>query len=120
MSLTGRYEQLVRIPCTIQTICVEVRFMGWSPFRKTGLTYKDSRSFGGYTLITPIGGDAVYLLGENGLVVHHWKVPDFQPGYGYLLPGGNLLVRGTPLIENGVGVGQPAGETDIFGIGLAI
>ena len=36
--------------------------MGWSPFRRTGLTYEDSRSFGGYTLITPIGGDAVYLL----------------------------------------------------------
>jgi len=88
--------------------------MGWSPFRPIGLTYQDSRSFGGYTLITPIGGDAVYLLSENGLVVHHWKVPDFQPGYGYLLPGGNLLVRGTPLIENGVGIGQPAGETDIM------
>ncbi|GAF92589.1 unnamed protein product, partial [marine sediment metagenome] len=88
--------------------------MGWSPFRKTGLTYKDSRSFGGYTLITAIGGDAVYLLSENGLVVHHWKVPDFQPGYGYLLPGGNLLVRGTPLVETGVGIGQPAGETDIL------
>ncbi len=88
--------------------------MGWSPFRPTGLTYKDSRSFGGYTLITPIGGDAVYLLGEDGRVVHQWKAPGFQPGYGYLLPGGNLLVRGTPLIEEGLGIGQPAGETDIL------
>lgn len=88
--------------------------MGWSPFRPTGLTYKDSRSFGGYTIITPIGGDAVYLLGEDGRVVHQWKAPGFQPGYGYLLPGGNLLVRGTPLIEEGVGIGQPAGETDIL------
>ena len=88
--------------------------MGWSPFRPTGLTYKDSRSFGGYTIITPIGGDAVYLLGEDGRVVHQWKASGFQPGYGYLLPGGNLLVRGTPLIENGVGIGQPAGETDIL------
>ena len=88
--------------------------MGWSPFRQTGLTYRDSRSFGGYTLITPIGGDAVYLLSEDGRVAHQWKVPGFQPGYGYLLPGGNLLVRGTPLVETGIGIGQPAGETDIL------
>ena len=88
--------------------------MGWSPFRPTGLTYHDSRSFGGYTLITPIGGDATYLLGEDGHVVHQWKTPGFEPGYGYLLPGGNLLVRGTPLVETGVGINQPAGETDIL------
>jgi hypothetical protein len=86
--------------------------MGWSPFRLIGLTYRDPRSFGGYTLITPIGGDAVYLLNADGIVVHQWKVPDFQPGYGYLLPGGNLLVRGTPLVQSGLG--QPAGETDIL------
>jgi hypothetical protein len=63
-------------------------------------------------LVTPIGGDAVYLLGEDGRVVHQWKVPGFQPGYGYLLHGGNLLARGQPLVE--VGIGQPAGETDIL------
>ncbi|UCE39352.1 MAG: aryl-sulfate sulfotransferase [Thermoplasmata archaeon] len=88
--------------------------MGWSPFRLTGLTYKDSRSSGGYTLIASIGGDAVYLLDETGRVVHIWKVPGFQPGYGYILPGGNLLVRGQPLIETGVGVGEPAGSADIL------
>ena len=88
--------------------------MGWSPFRPVGLTYKDSRSHGGYTLITPIGGDAVYLLNEDGCVVHGWEVPGFQPGYGYLLPGGNLLVRGQLLVETGVGVGEPAGKADIL------
>jgi hypothetical protein len=88
--------------------------MGWSPFRPTGLSYKDERSFGGFTLITPIGGDAVYLLDVNGLIVHKWYVPGFQPGYGYLLPGGNLLVRGTPLVASSVAVGQPAGATDIL------
>ena len=76
--------------------------MGWSPFRQTGLTYKDSRSFGGYTLITPIGGDAVYLLDEDGRVAHRWAVSGFQPGYGYLLPGGNLLVRGQSVVETKV------------------
>jgi hypothetical protein len=88
--------------------------MGWSPFRKTGLTYRDSRSFGGYTLVTPIGGDAVYLLDEDGRGVHRWGVSGFQPGYGYLLPGGNLLVRGQPLVEAEVGVGEPAGKADIL------
>lgn len=88
--------------------------MGWSPFRPTGLTYRDARFFGGCTLITPIGGDSVYLLDEDGLIVHQWKVSGFQPGYGYLLPGGNLLVRGTPFIEDGVSVGQPSGTTDIL------
>jgi len=88
--------------------------MGWSPFRPTGLTYRDSRSFGGYTLITPIGGDAVYLIDDSGRIIHRWHVPDFQPGYGYLLPGGNLLVRGQPLVATGVGVGQPAGKADIL------
>ncbi|MFC1532098.1 arylsulfotransferase family protein [Thermodesulfobacteriota bacterium] len=88
--------------------------MGWSPFRQTGLTYRDSRSFGGYTLITPIGGKSVYLLDEEGCIVHEWGSPNFQPGYGYLLPNGNLLVRGQPLIETGVGVGEPAGKADIL------
>jgi len=88
--------------------------MGWSPFRPVGLTYRDSRSFGGYTLITPIGGDAVYLLDEHGSIVHKWESPGFQPGYGYLPPGGHLLVRGQPLVKTGVGVGQPAGRADIL------
>lgn len=88
--------------------------MGWSPFRPKGITYKDSRSFGGCTLITPIGGDAVYLLDEDGRVVHRWHVSGFQPGYGYLLAGGNLLVRGQPIVATEVGVGEPAGKTDIL------
>jgi hypothetical protein len=88
--------------------------MGWSPFRRTGLTYKDSRSFGGYTLITPIGGDAVYLLDADGRVAHRWEVSGFQPGYGYLLPGGNLLVRGQPVVETKVELGKPAGRADIL------
>jgi hypothetical protein len=88
--------------------------MGWSPFRKTGQTHIDSRSFGGYTLITPIGGDAVYLLDIDGRIVHQWKVPSFQPGYGYLLPGGNLLVRGQHVVDEVVKVGEPAGKADIL------
>lgn len=88
--------------------------MGWSPFRKTGLTYRDSRSFGGYTIITPIGGDSVYLLDIDGRIVHQWKVLSFQPGYGYLLPGGNLLVRGQQVVDEVVKLGEPAGKADIL------
>ncbi|MHC4643825.1 MAG: arylsulfotransferase family protein [Planctomycetota bacterium] len=88
--------------------------MGWSPFRQTGLTYKDARSFGGYTIITPIGGNAVYLLDEEGCIVHEWNSPGFQPGYGYLLPNGNLFVRGQPVVETKVEVGQPSGKADIM------
>lgn len=91
--------------------------MGWSPFRKTGLTYKDGRSFGGYTLITPIGGEATYLVDEFGQVVQQWHDPDFKPGYGYLLPGGNLLVRGQPAV-GGQGVvdkfGTVKGKSDLL------
>ncbi len=86
--------------------------MGWSPFRSVGLTYRNSRSAGGYTLITPIGGDATYLIDADGRIVHRWSVPGLQPGYGYLLPGGNLLVRGQPVTETEVAVGQPAGRAD--------
>ena len=88
--------------------------MGWSPFRPVGLTYRDSRSFGGYTLITPIGGNSVFLLDDLGRIVHRWQAQGFQPGYGYLLHGGNLLVRGQPLVDTEVGVGEPAGRTDIL------
>ncbi len=88
--------------------------MGWSPFRKTGLTHRDDRSFEGLTLITPIGGHRVYLLSEGGFVVHYWEAPNFQPGYGYLLPGGSLLVRGQPMVESETGLAEPVGEADII------
>lgn len=88
--------------------------MGWSPFRPCGLTYMERRSAGGYTVVTPIGGEATYLLDEMGQIVHFWHVPEFMPGYGYLLPGGNLLVRGQLLVEKEVGLAEPAGTADIL------
>jgi len=88
--------------------------MGWSPFRQTGLTHKDSRTSGGFTLITPIGGDSTYLLDDSGLIVHGWHFPSFRPGYGYLLPGGNLLVRGQPLDQSGAGIATSGGRADIL------
>lgn len=69
--------------------------MGWSPYRATGLTYhRPAQSFKGYTLVTPTGGDSVFLLDMAGRVVHRWRFTDSRPGYAKLLPNGNLLLRG--------------------------
>ena len=88
--------------------------MGWSLFRPTGLTHKNSKFSGGCTLITPIGGDSTYLIDQGGRIVHVWQMPAFQPGYGYLLPGGNLLVRGQPLDQTGSGIATAGGRADIL------
>ncbi len=68
--------------------------MGWSAFRKTGLThYEPASAVKGYTLITPDGGDSSYLLNMQGEVVHQWRFSGFRPGYGRLLDNGHLLLR---------------------------
>ena len=78
--------------------------MGWSAFQKTGLTHHDrSKSFNGYTLVTPQGGQDTFLLDMGGSVVHRWAFgDDFKPGYGRLLDNGNLLIRGNdPAVKAG-------------------
>ena len=70
--------------------------MGWSPFRKLGLTFDNpALSAKGYTLATPMGGDASYLLDMAGRVVHRWRFTTIRPQYGRLLPNGRLLMLGT-------------------------
>jgi hypothetical protein len=67
--------------------------MGWSACRKTGLTYhRPAQSFKGYTLLSPIQGEAAYLLGMDGRIVHRWRLPGFRVFQARLLPSGNLLV----------------------------
>jgi hypothetical protein len=88
--------------------------VGWSEYRPTGLTYSDANFNGGYTLITPIGGEYTYLLDEQGCIVHGWRAEGFMPGYGQLLPNGNLFARGQQLIKSDVGAYQPAGSADIL------
>ncbi len=88
--------------------------MGWSEFRPTGLTHRDSSSADGYTLISPIGGDHTYLLDEEGRIVHGWSAEGFQTGYGHLLPNGNLLARGQEMVETEVGAYEAAGNADIL------
>lgn len=70
--------------------------MGWSPHRKTGLTYHaPGQSLKGYTLITAMGGgDASYLIDMDGRIVHRWRFTTIRPNYARLLPGGSLLVIG--------------------------
>ena len=70
--------------------------MGWSPFRKTGLTHhRPSASVKGYTLVTPLQGEASYLLDMAGQIVQRWRFTTIKPFYSRLLPNGNLLALGT-------------------------
>ena len=69
--------------------------MGWSPYRKPGVTYHHaSLSWKGYTLVTATFGDATYLLNMDGQIVHRWYYPDLRVFYARLLPNGNLLALG--------------------------
>jgi outer membrane protein assembly factor BamB len=49
----------------------------------------------GYTLLTPLNGDASYLIDMGGLIVNRWQFPAFRAFYSRLLPTGNLLVLST-------------------------
>jgi hypothetical protein len=46
----------------------------------------------GYTIVTPIAGNATYLLDMSGQVAHAWRYPQFRGFYGRLLASGNLLL----------------------------
>ncbi|HWA60896.1 MAG TPA: aryl-sulfate sulfotransferase [Caulobacteraceae bacterium] len=68
--------------------------MGWSQFRQPGVTHHNvAYSFKGYTLVTPIGGDEVLLIGMDGQVVHRWRLEGLRPEYAYLTAEGTLLAR---------------------------
>jgi hypothetical protein len=70
--------------------------MGWSAFRKTGLTFHNpAASAKGYTIVTPNAENATYLIDMAGQVVHAWRYPQFRGFYGRLLPNGNLILLGT-------------------------
>jgi len=70
--------------------------MGWSLFRKTGLTHHlAAQTVKGYTLVTPVNGDSTYVIDMAGRIVQRWHFPDLRVFYGRLLPTGNLLILGT-------------------------
>ena len=59
--------------------------------RDVGLLHSDDKlAEPGYTLITPLRGRIVYLVGMRGEIVHQWQLPDRLGTLAYLLPGGNL------------------------------
>ena len=89
MNLT-RNERVRGTPKRASTL--SFRSVGWSLFRKTGLTFHSpAQSFKGYTLVTPIAADFSVLLDMDGRVVHRWSLPGFRIFQGRLLPGGTLL-----------------------------
>ena len=65
--------------------------MGWSAFRKTGLTHRGATASKGYTLVSPMTGSDTYLIDMSGQVVHRWRFEGFRLIYSRLLPNGNLL-----------------------------
>jgi len=70
--------------------------MGWSAYRKTGLTYHNpNKSFKGFTLLSALGTESALLINMDGKVVKRWQFDDFRPGFGRLLPSGNLMITGT-------------------------
>ena len=70
--------------------------MGWSAYRKTGLTFHNPNlSVKGYTLFTPLAADSTYLINMNGKIVKRWQFDDIKPNHARLLPSGNLMVSGT-------------------------
>ena len=69
--------------------------MGWSAFRKTGLTgHNPNLSVKGYTLFAPLGGDSVYLIDMAGRIVRHWQFENFEPHMAQFTDVGTLLVCG--------------------------
>ena len=63
--------------------------------RTMGLMYYDStQSYQGYTLFAPLNYNVVYLIDNEGRLVHSWDAPS-KPGLSvYLLDDGNLLHSG--------------------------
>jgi outer membrane protein assembly factor BamB len=59
------------------------------------LKYNAEKSYGGYTLFSPmVGSKIVYLIDMEGNLVHKWET-QYRPGaYAMLLPNGNLLRGG--------------------------
>jgi hypothetical protein len=70
--------------------------------RTMGLLYHDStRSYQGYTLFAPTVYHDVYLIDNQGRLVHSWYAPP-KPDYGvYLLENGSLLRTALPSASRG-------------------
>lgn len=68
------------------------------------ITFCDmTKSYNGYTLFAPAGGQDVWLIDMTGQAVHNWKLPYSTTGHGVLLSNGNLLfsakISSSPLAD---------------------
>src|SRR5262249_26526008 len=61
------------------------------PKAKLGLSINDPKSLPGYTLLSTMNNKSVYLLDNQGRVVHQWKPQTGSSHCCYLLPNGHLL-----------------------------
>ncbi len=74
------------------------------------IAYDERRSFGGYTLFSPIAARASYLIDMHGVVVHSWELPEGMSIFKqvYLLDNGRLL-RAIKPTERGLDKQGPGG-----------
>lgn len=70
--------------------------MTWIRNRPLGLVHRDKRkSFGGYTLYSPVRGHHADLLDAEGRIVHQWRHPEGLQHVRWLA-NGNLLAQTLP------------------------
>lgn len=69
--------------------------MSYAFSRIKGLTFYDSRrACVGFTLLSPVEGNGLYLIDMKGRFVNYWEM-GYKPGtYGEILPNGHLLYEG--------------------------
>ena len=60
------------------------------PDRNTGLKLNKPEAFKGYTLMNPMMSSTVYLIDNDGKIVHKWEC-DSSGMSAYLLPNGHML-----------------------------
>jgi hypothetical protein len=73
------------------------------------LKYDAEKSYGGYTLFSPmINSKTTYLIDMEGNIVHTWEAAYTPGAYAELLPNGNLL-RGGVLPDNPAPIGGAGG-----------
>lgn len=67
------------------------------------ISYDESATFDGYTILYPHGQSDVYLINNCGEIVHTWEgADDTTPGnMAYLQPNGNLVVTSRPASISG-------------------
>jgi hypothetical protein len=89
-------EKYMSIKKTVQLILAGILFSvssaGFGQTRTVGLMVNDSKAFAGYTLFAPKHNTMMYLINNEGLIMHQWGGSKYEPGQSvYLLENGNIL-----------------------------